>query len=85
MKFIIIKILKFFLHPFKDILLTLSREFIEKKMEPLKAKINGLGDAKKKKELMEDFDAHMSKLKWRCQNLVNKEIDQECRLDYSPK
>jgi len=57
------------------------KEFIKDKMEPLKAKINGLKDAKKKKELMQDFDAHMSNLKWRCQNLLNKEIDQECRLD----
>ena len=57
------------------------KDFIKEKMEPLKAKINGLGDAKKKKELMEDFDAHMSNLKWRCQNLFNKEIDHECRLD----
>ena len=32
MKFIIIKILKFFLYPFKDILITISNEFIEKKI-----------------------------------------------------
>ena len=32
MKFILIKILKFFLYPFKDILITISNEFIEKKI-----------------------------------------------------
>ena len=32
MKFILIKILKIFLYPFKDILITISNEFIEKKI-----------------------------------------------------
>ena len=59
MKFIIIKILKFFLHPFKDILLTLSREFIEKKIFNLGLNISNQ-NLKKFKKIVNLSDVEFS-------------------------